>query len=35
MLGFIGDHFFVLPIAAALLFMAVTSFVAIEDALRD
>jgi hypothetical protein len=32
MLAFIGDHFFVLPLAAAALFMAVVSFVAIEDA---
>ena len=34
MLGFIGDHFIVLPIAAAALFMVVVSFVSIEDALR-
>ncbi len=32
MLAFIGDHFFVVPLAAAALFMAVVSFVAIEDA---
>jgi hypothetical protein len=35
MLGFIGDHFFVLPLAAAALFMAVVGFVSIEDATRE
>lgn len=35
MLGFIGDHFFVIPIAAAMLFMAVVTFVSIEDAMRQ
>lgn len=34
MLGFIGDHYMVLPIAAALLFMAVVGWVSVEDALR-
>lgn len=34
MLGFFGDHFLILPVAAALLFMAVVNFVAIEDAMR-
>ncbi len=35
MLGFIGNHFFVIPVAAAMLFMAVTTFVSIEDAMRN
>jgi len=34
MLGFIGDHFFVIPLAGAALFMIVVGFVSIEDALR-
>lgn len=34
MLGFLGDHYLVLPVAASLLFMAVVGFVSIEDALR-
>ena len=35
MLGFIGDHYLILPLAPAALFMAVAGFVAIEDAVRD
>ncbi len=34
MIGFIGNHYLVLPIAAAALFMAVVGFVSIEDMLR-
>jgi len=34
MLGFIGDHYFVIPIAAGIFFTAIISFVSIEDALR-
>lgn len=34
MLGFIGDHYLILPIAAAVAFIAVVGFVSIEDMLR-
>ncbi len=34
MLGFIGDHFFYLPLAAAAVFMVLMISVSIEDALR-
>lgn len=32
MLSFIGNHFFVIPLAAAGLFMAVVGFVSVESA---
>jgi len=34
MLGFLGDHYLILALAAAALFMAVVGFVSIEDAVR-
>ncbi len=34
MIGFIGDHYLYLPVAAAALFMLVVSVVSIEDAFR-
>ncbi len=35
MIGFFGDHFFIIPLAGAALFMAVVGFVSIEDAFRN
>ncbi len=34
MLGFFGDHFLIIPLAACAVFIVVMGFVSIEDALR-
>lgn len=34
MLGFLGDHFLIIPLVACAAFMVVMGFVSIEEALR-